>query len=74
MSPLEKVPFSTFRPLQKYLWGTCLFKKKLFKVGSNMENNKLLLRSCFVAKKSQVHLVPTPSRNSVGVWPTIFLK
>ncbi len=26
LSPLEKVPFATFRPLQKYLWGTCLFK------------------------------------------------
>ena len=31
MSPLEKVPFATFYPLQKYLRGTCFFKNDFFK-------------------------------------------
>ena len=30
MSPLEKVPFATFYPLQKYLRGTCFFFKNDF--------------------------------------------
>ena len=34
MSPLEKVPFATFYPLQKYLRGTCFFQKRLFQVDS----------------------------------------
>ena len=31
MSPLEKVPFATFYPLQMYLRGTCFFKNDFFK-------------------------------------------
>ena len=33
MSPLEKVPFATFYPLQKYLRGTCFFSKTTFSSG-----------------------------------------
>ena len=35
-SPLKKVPFATFYPLQKYLRGTCFFQKRLFQVDSTM--------------------------------------
>ena len=31
MNPLEKVPFATFYPLQKYLRGTSFSKKDFFK-------------------------------------------
>ena len=37
MSPLEKVPFATFYPLQKYLRGTCFFQKRLFQVDSYID-------------------------------------
>ena len=36
MNPLEKVPFATFYPLQKYLRGICFFQKRLFQVDSTM--------------------------------------
>ena len=37
MSTLEKVPFATFYPLQKYLRGTCFFQKRLFQVDSYID-------------------------------------
>ena len=40
MSPLEKVPFATFYPLQKYLRGTCFFQKRLFQVDSTINHHK----------------------------------
>ena len=39
MSPLEKVPFATFYPLQKYLRGTCFFKNDFFKWTQSLKNN-----------------------------------
>ena len=36
MSTLEKVPFATFYPLQKYLRDTSFFQKRLFQVDSNI--------------------------------------
>ena len=36
MSPLEKVPFSTFYPRWKYLCGTYFSKKRLFQVDSSI--------------------------------------
>ena len=33
MSPLEKVPFASFYPLQKELRGTCFFSKTTFSSG-----------------------------------------
>ena len=39
MSPLEKVPFATFYPLQKCLRGTCFFKSDFFKWTRSLKNN-----------------------------------
>ena len=43
MSPLEKVPFATFYPLQKYLRGTCFFQKRLFQVDSYFEMMQVII-------------------------------
>ena len=43
MSPLEKVPFATFYPLQKYLRGTCFFKNDFFKWTQSLKNNLNIL-------------------------------
>ena len=43
MSPLEKEPFATFNPLQKYLRGTCFFKNDFFKWTQSLKNNLNIL-------------------------------
>ena len=39
MSPLEKVPFATFYPLQMYLRGTCFFSRTTF--SSGLKNHRV---------------------------------